>query len=446
MAVTLLEVWCKGMDVDPRKALLIVGIPMDCSEAEIKETLKAGLRPLCAYKVLGRIFRKEDNAKAALIELADTVNYATIPSQIPGKGGAWEVVVKPRNPDAEFINRLNYFLKDEGRRMVDVAKVLGYSTHLEGVKLEDLAQVKSPVVQPLNDSTWYRKLKVFSGNASPGPGEEKFEIWLEQVTEMMQMWQVSEAEKQRRLLESLRGSALSILRVLRANNDSMTVEQCLDALKQIFGDKEDSRASQIKCLQAVQKPGERLSAFLIRLEPLLHEAVQHNPLSVRSTDMFRLKHILARASMTATLRGKLNLLDQRGCAPTFLELMKLIRDDEGETTMAVTMEQQRQVGSGHRASGRQVLVEASVPIPQVMVQAGQVSERCTQTVQVGITPSLKRKQLPCSYGACVGAHSQEACPGAENQPSIKRSPQPAAEESGNERGTGATSHPKSQEA
>ena len=42
MAVTLLEVWCRGMDLDSRKALLFVGIPVECSEAEIKETLRRG--------------------------------------------------------------------------------------------------------------------------------------------------------------------------------------------------------------------------------------------------------------------------------------------------------------------------------------------------------------------------------------------------------------------
>ena len=38
MAVTLLEDWCRGMDLDPRKALLIMGVPMECSEMEIKRT------------------------------------------------------------------------------------------------------------------------------------------------------------------------------------------------------------------------------------------------------------------------------------------------------------------------------------------------------------------------------------------------------------------------
>lgn len=271
-AVTLLEDWCRGMDLDPRKALLIVGIPTECSETEIKETVKAGLQPLCAYRVLGRMFRREDNAKAIFIELADFVNFTMIPSEIPGKGGAWEVVVKPRNSDDEFITRLNYFLKDEGRKMADVAKILGYSSVTEGVEPEGSSPFKLAVLQPLKESMWYRKLKVFSGNTFPGPGEESFEVWLEHVTETMKVWQVSMVEKRRRLLESLCGPALSVMRMLLANNDSMTVEQCLDALKQIFGSKEDYRTSQFKFFQTFQLSGEKISGFLLRLEPLLQKS------------------------------------------------------------------------------------------------------------------------------------------------------------------------------
>ncbi|XP_047620036.1 paraneoplastic antigen-like protein 5 [Phacochoerus africanus] len=441
MAVTLLEDWCKGMDLDPRKALLIVGIPVECSEAEIKETVKAGLHPLCTYRVLGRMFRREDNAKAVFIELADTVNYAMIPREIPGKGGAWEVVVKPRSSDDEFMNRLNYFLKDEGRRMVDVAKTLGYSTPTEGMEPEASDQVRSPALQPLKESVWYRKLRVFSGSTFPGPDEDSFEGWLEHVTELMPLWQVSEVEKRRRLLESLRGSALSVVRVLRANDESMTVEQCLDALKQIFGAKEDCRTSQFKFLQTFQKSGEKISSFLLRLEPLLQKAVQKSPLSVRSTDMIRLKHILARSCMSTSLRAKLELLDQRSRAPTFLELMQVIRDEEEwEATMGLTKE--RQVGRGHRASGRPVLVEAGVPMPQVVVQTGPFNESSTQTIQEGISLSLKRRRMSCCYGSGEEGPSQAACPSVENQAPAKQKPQFAAAESGNEMGAGAMSHPE----
>ncbi|KAM9576940.1 paraneoplastic antigen-like protein 5 [Trichechus inunguis] len=441
MPVTLLEDWCKGMDLDPRRALLIVGIPVECSEAEIKETVKAGLQALCSYRVIGRTFRRKDNSKVVFIELAEPVNYGVMPSHILGRGGTWEVVVKPRSPDDEFISRLNHFLKDEGRRMVDVAQTLGYSS--PGAAKGSASEVLDPAApdfQPPKESTWYRKLKVFSGSTYPGPGEDTFEVWLEQVTEMMQLWQVSEVEKQRRLLESLRGSALSIMRALRVSNDGMTVEDCLDALKQIFGSKEDTRTSQFRFVQTFQKCGEKISAFLLRLEPVLQKAVQQSPISTRSVDMIRLKHVMSRAAMTTALRGKLEIMDQRGCPPTFLELMKLVRDEEEwETSQAVAREKQRQVGRGRRGPSRQGTVELHDPAAQTPLPAQSFIESSSQTAQEG-APSLKRRRLPCCHGS--GDDSHTVCPRVENQPPAKQKQPGAAEESGNGVGAGAVSHPE----
>ena len=183
-----------------------------------------------------------------------------------------------RSPDEEFINRLKYFLKDESRRMVDVAKTLQYSTHSEGAEPEGIAQVRQPVLQPLKESLWYRKLKTFSGNTLPGPGEESFETRLEQMTEMMQLWQVSETEKLRHLLESLYGPAQSIMQVLRVSNDSMTVEECLEALKQIFEDKEAHRTLQFKLAQTFQKSGtvKAPDSESSAAQPLVSEKCRHD--------------------------------------------------------------------------------------------------------------------------------------------------------------------------
>ena len=127
---------------------------------------------------------------------------------------------------------------------------------------------------------------------------------------MMQLWQVHEIEKRWHLLESLCGPAQSIMWVLRASSDSVTLEECLEALMQIFGDKEDHRTSQFKLFQTFQKSGETVSGFLVQLVPLIQKAMQHSPLSVRSAGTTCLRHILARASLTTALQGKLELLDQ----------------------------------------------------------------------------------------------------------------------------------------
>ena len=91
---------------------------------------------------------------------------------------------------------------------------------------------------------------------------------------MMQLWQVHEIEKRRCLLESLCGPAQSIMWVLRASSDFMTVKEGLEALKQIFEDKEDHRTSQFKLVQTFQKSGETVSGFLVQLVPLIQKAMQ----------------------------------------------------------------------------------------------------------------------------------------------------------------------------
>lgn len=439
MAVALLDDWCKGMDLDPKKAVLIVGIPVQCSEAEIKDTLKEGLPPLCAHKVIGRMFRREDKAKAVLIELTEVVNYTMMPTHIPAAGGAWEVVVKPRSPDNEFINKLIYFLKDEGRRVVDVAKALGFSTApTMSMELRSSDQDKPEGLKSLCNTVCYRKLKVFSGSPFPGPGEETFETWLEEVTERMQLWQVGEEEKKRRLLESLRGSALSIMQALWASNDSLTMEQCLKALKQIFGNKEDCKILQFRCLQnpvSSQKAAEKLSDYLLRLEPLLQKAAQQSPLAAHSTDSIRLQHVLSRVSLTTGLRSRLSLLDQQGCPPTFLELMKLTQDEEEWETSVVAKEEQNQAGKESR------ICEAAAD--QVTTQAGFFREISTQTTGEEVI-SVKRRRLLWRSSAGEEGPLGESGFEAKNEPEEQK-PHVVAQESGNERGAGAMSHPNPRE-
>ncbi|XP_007539134.1 paraneoplastic antigen-like protein 5 [Erinaceus europaeus] len=438
MAVVLLEDWCKGMDMDPRKGLLVLGIPVECSEAEIRETLRIGLHPLCSYRMLGRMFRRQDNTKVVFIELADNVNYSMVPTKIQGRGGTWDVVVKPRNSDPEFINRLNNFLKDEGRRLSDVAQILGLRPPEKSTaEVHPRAQGGPVVLQMPQESLWYRKLPVFSGNSFPGPDEEAFDVWLEQVTETMRLWQVSEPEKRRRLIESLRGPALSVVRVLRSSNDSITVDQCLAALMQIFGDRGDQKTFQLRFLHTFPRAGEKASAFLLRLEPLLQKAVQLSPLSVQRSDSIRLKHLLARVNLSTTLRGKLELMDQRGCPPTFLELIKLTQDDEDwENSLRRPQERGRQIGRGRRAHGRRAAVaevaELFAPSPQMCPQQPEAptSEPGAQVLQEAMTSSVKRRRPSCLGDAESSQASEQTAAGQ------------AIEESGNEQGAGAVSQPK----
>ncbi|XP_029413830.1 modulator of apoptosis 1 [Nannospalax galili] len=336
MTLRLLEDWCRGMDMNPRKALLIAGIPQTCGVVEIEEALRAGLAPLGEYRVLGRMFRRDENKNVALIGLTEETDHALVPKQIPGKGGAWRVIFKPPSPDDEFLNRLNEFLKGEGMTLGELTRALGHENQplslvqgmIPGRWAPMLSQALDVALQPTLQYLRYKQLSLFSGRDPPEPGEEEFESWMFHTTQMMKMWQVSDVEKRRRLIESLRGPAFDIIRVLKINNPLITVAECLQALETIFGVIDNPRVLQVKYLTTYQKEDEKLSAYVLRLEPLLQKLVQKGAIEKEVVNQARLDQIVAGA-VQRTVRRQLGL-PEGSPAPGLLQLLTLIKDKEAE--------------------------------------------------------------------------------------------------------------------
>ncbi|XP_075392926.1 paraneoplastic antigen-like protein 8C [Tenrec ecaudatus] len=122
--IALLEHGCKALEVDSYRSLMVLGIPEDCTHEEFEDIIQAPLKPLGQFEVAGKAFLEEDKTKAAIIRLAEDIDYAVIPREIRGKGGVWRVVYMPRKEDVEFLTKLNLFLQSEGRTVEDVARVL----------------------------------------------------------------------------------------------------------------------------------------------------------------------------------------------------------------------------------------------------------------------------------------------------------------------------------
>ncbi|XP_017740808.1 PREDICTED: paraneoplastic antigen Ma2 [Rhinopithecus bieti] len=337
MALALLEDWCRIMSVDEQKSLMVTGIPADYEEAEIQEVLQETLKSLGRYRMLGKIFRKQENANAVLLELLEDTDVSAIPSEVQGKGGVWKVVFKTPNQDTEFLERLNLFLEKEGQTVSGMFRALGH----EGVSPATvpcispellahlLGQAMAHAPQPLLPMR-YRKLRVFSGSAVPAPEEEPFEVWLEQATEIVKEWPVTEAEKKRWLAESLRGPALDLMHIVQADNPSISVEDCLEAFKQVFGSLESRRTAQVRYLKTYQEEGEKVSAYVLRLETLLRRAVEKRAIPRRIADQVRLEQVMAGATLNQMLWCRLRELKDQGPPPNFLELMKVIREEEEE--------------------------------------------------------------------------------------------------------------------
>lgn len=334
MTLRLLEDWCRGMDMNPRKALLIAGIPQTCNVTEMQEALRAGLAPLGEYRLLGRMFRREENRKVALVGLNEETSYALVPKEIPGKGGVWRVIFKPPDPDNQFLSRLNEFLEEEGVTLGELTRALGYGNDPFDLDQDVIPEIRAPILaqaldealQPALQYLKYKKLRVFSGRYPPERDEEEFESWLFHTTQMMKAWQVSDAEKRRRLLESLRGPAYDVIRVLKINSPFITVPECLQALEQVFGVIDNPRELQVKYLTTYQKDEEKLSAYVLRLEPLLQKLVERGAIEREVVNQARLDQILA-GTVHRTLRRRL-ALPEDGPAPGLLELITLIREEE----------------------------------------------------------------------------------------------------------------------
>ncbi|KAF4011152.1 hypothetical protein G4228_002371, partial [Cervus hanglu yarkandensis] len=152
MAANLLEDWCRGMEADIHRSLLVTGIPEDCGQAEIEETLNGVLSPLGPYFVLNKIFLREENAKAALVEVGEGVNLRAIPREFPGRGGIWRVVCRDPTQDAEFLKNLNEFLDAEERTLEDVVRLL------------ELSRAPPPQSQNRSPENWAEALGVLLGS------------------------------------------------------------------------------------------------------------------------------------------------------------------------------------------------------------------------------------------------------------------------------------------
>lgn len=181
---------------------MVAGIPQTCNVTEMEEALWAGLAPLGEYRLLGRMFRREENRKV------EETSYALVPKEIPGKGGVWRLICKPPDPDNEFLSRSAEFLEGEGMTLGELTRALGYGKDpfdldqdvIPEIRAPTLAQALDEALQPALQYLQYKKLRISSGS-DPQDQKKKNLIPGCHTTQMMKSWQVSDAEKRRRLLE-----------------------------------------------------------------------------------------------------------------------------------------------------------------------------------------------------------------------------------------------------
>lgn len=84
----------------------------------------------------------------------------------------------------------------------------------------------------------------------------------------------SAKDKSRRIMESLKGPALEVIKAVRLSDPDVSPDKCLEALENAFGLAESGDDLYFAFRMQQQQPSEKLSDFLRRLERCLSKVIQ----------------------------------------------------------------------------------------------------------------------------------------------------------------------------
>nr|XP_028695286.1 paraneoplastic antigen-like protein 8B [Macaca mulatta] len=125
MAMSLLQDWCRSLDVDAHRALLVTGIQEGLEQADVEAVLQLTLLPLGTFRLRHMKALMNEKAQAALVEFVEDVNHAAIPTEILAKDGIWRVLWKDRAQDMTVLRQMRCLMLDDGPTQAAVAGTLG---------------------------------------------------------------------------------------------------------------------------------------------------------------------------------------------------------------------------------------------------------------------------------------------------------------------------------
>ncbi|XP_013870405.1 paraneoplastic antigen Ma1 homolog [Austrofundulus limnaeus] len=195
-----------------------------------------------------------------------------------------------------------------------------------------LINVISSLVDKCNatpvDLQSYRKLRMFSGVRPTPSGEEEYDAWAEQTTHMLGEWQCSDSVKKQRVVESLKGPAADIIRFLRAQNPHATSNDYMQALETAFGTTETSSDLLVRFRHTFQSEGEKLSAYLLKLDRLLHCIFRKGGVQLADMNRLRIEQVVRGALPHDMIAMRIRMTHKLRPPPSFNDLLKEVREEE----------------------------------------------------------------------------------------------------------------------
>ncbi len=336
MEVSEIIAWCREQDVELDRVLILSNVPTDCEDRIVYNQLDAVLG-IGKCKVLDRRSDKTKRSQFVLTEITGSISQMSIPEEIGGpEVGPWYTQVirvaaetPKQGREEEFQTRLISFLQKEGKSLADIPSFVSPAPDLN-TKLVDAINslVQTCHVASSEERAGYRKLRPFSGFIPTPPGEDEYEVWVEQTTHILEEWQCSDNVKKQRLVECLRGPAADIVRFEKTGNSSATFSDYFSVLESAFGTTEDAADLMLKFRSTYQNEGEKLSAYILRLDRMLHSMLRKKGLEYSALNHLRMQQIVRGGLSSDLVAMRLRMTHKLCAPPSFNELMKEVREEE----------------------------------------------------------------------------------------------------------------------
>lgn len=359
MEVSEIIAWCREKGVELDRVIILSNVPAECEDKIVYDVLDAvlGMRKC---KVLDSHSDKTQRQQFLLIETASKVSEMAIPAELGGpEVGTWYTQVihvaaeaPKQNSEDEFQTKLMSFLQAEGKSLSDIPSLASPAPVLN-TKLVDAINslVQTCHVASSEERAGYRKLRPFSGFIPTPHGEDEYEVWVEQTTHILEEWQCSDNVKKQRLVECLRGPAADIVRFEKTGNPSATFNDYLSALESAFGTTEDAADLMLKFRSTYQSEGEKLSAYIMRLDRMLHSMLRKRGIEFPAMNRLRMQQIVRGALSSDLVAMRLRMTHKLCAPPPFNELMKEVREEESMLHQRSSVQANVAVAARNESSG-----------------------------------------------------------------------------------------------
>lgn len=390
--------WCRGEALNEDHALMVI-VPEDLDVAQVEETMQT-IKCLGRVRVRGRMFRDKLKCFLVLCESKEKIDPTLVPPEVLPVSGAepWKIVTSSGDDTSseDFARKVHTLLESEGRKVEDIQAMFSSSAS-ENSSPDAIIRAVGDLLEKTGKTSsevgGYRRLRMFSGAIPTPAGEEPFEHWMEQACLMVEESECSVKEKKRRIIESLRGPALEIVKAVRDSGSDVTPEEYLDALEQAFGSAEsgDDLYFAFRLLQ--QQVGEKLSDFLRRLERALTKVVQRGGIPADFRDRVRVEQLLRGAIGADMMLLHLRLRERKTKPPKFLELLSEIRaEEEYEASRAKLTTRVQKISTSVETDGKQKEIQTLKA--EIKELKSQFATMVTQTV-VEHKPTSSLKTNAC---------------------------------------------------